>query len=153
MSNYEQQEFDFVKRTREILHQYEKLQPEGEEKYEVTLLLNCFVGLLILPKEYWYEKLPTTEVDENEWGINPKLINHIEGNSKSVQQIARRFRNSITHYRFEVFSNKKGEIGSIEFNDCKGNNSTFKAEIPVENLKLFLKKLSDWFLKEMEKAK
>lgn len=153
MGYYTQQEFDFVQRTKKILQQYDSIDfsKNESEKYEITLLLNCFVGLLILPKEHWYDKLPKTEIDEEGWGINPDFIENIEGDSKSIQQVARRLRNSITHYRFKVFSNKKEEIASIEFKDCDKGKSTFKSEIPIENIKLFLEKLSDWFLLEMKK--
>jgi len=49
MSSYLDQEHDFIVRTLKILEQYEnsKVQPH----YETTLLLNCFVGLLILPQQ------------------------------------------------------------------------------------------------------
>ena len=66
MGYYTQQEFDFVQRTKKILEQYDSIDfsKNESEKYEITLLLNCFVGLLILPKEHWYDKLPKTEIDE-----------------------------------------------------------------------------------------
>lgn len=153
MGYYTQQEFDFVQRTKKILEQYDSIDfsKNESEKYEITLLLNCFVGLLTLPKEHWYDKLPKTEIDEEGWGMSPDFIEDIEGNSKSIQQVARHLRNSIAHYRFTLIEDENGEIGSIKFEDCKGHKSTLKAKIPVENIKLFLEKLSDWFLKDMKK--
>lgn len=119
MSYYLQQEFDFVERTKKILEQYDKIDfsKNKNEKYEVTLLLNCFVGLLILPKEHWFVNLPTSLIEEKEWGISPSHIKIIEGDVKSVKEVARHFRNSVAHYRFEVFSNEKGKISSIKFED------------------------------------
>lgn len=156
MSNYKQQEFDFVTRTKKILEQYDNIDfpSNGKEKYEVTLLLNCFVGLLILPKEHWYDKLPTTgEIDENEWGINPAHITIIDGGVKSVQKVVEHLRNSVAHYRFTLIGDENGEIESIEFKDCRSKKPTLEAKIPIKNIKLFLEKFSDWFLKEMGNTK
>lgn len=152
MSHYLKQEFDFVERTKKILEQYDNIDfsKNENEKYEVTLLLNCFVGLLILPKEHWYKRLPTSEINEKEWGINPSQIKCIEGDVKSVNEVVRHLRNSVAHYRFQAFSNEKKEIGSIKFEDYKPVK-TLEAQIPIENIKIFLGKFSDWFLKEMEK--
>lgn len=155
MSYYLQQEFDFVERTKKILEQYDKIDfsKNKNEKYEVTLLLNCFVGLLILPKEHWFVNLPTSLIEEKEWGISPSHIKIIEGDVKSVKEVARHFRNSVAHYRFEVFSNEKGKISSIKFEDFLDKNTkTFEAEIPIENIKLFLNKFSSWFLENMKKS-
>src|SRR5688572_6053080 len=81
MSNYNQQEFDFIKRTQAIIDRYDKLKiPEEEkekEKYEVTLLLNCLVGLLILPQQHWFEILPSDPITEKEWGISEGDITDI----------------------------------------------------------------------------
>lgn len=40
---------DFYKRTLCILH-------DGHKEYEVTLIINLMVGLLIVPKEKYFEK-------------------------------------------------------------------------------------------------
>jgi len=51
MSAYQQQEFDFIDRTKKILEQYNSIKLPKKEKFEVTLLLDCFVGLLVLPQQ------------------------------------------------------------------------------------------------------
>ncbi len=72
MSAYLQQEHDFIERTKKIISQYDDCFKEKEknEKYEVTLLINAFVGLLILPQQHWFGYLPRDTITENEWGIH-----------------------------------------------------------------------------------
>lgn len=50
MSFYKQQERDFIERTLNILEQYDSLNVPEKEHYEVTLLINCMVGLYYLNK-------------------------------------------------------------------------------------------------------
>lgn len=152
MSAYLQQEFDFVKRTKLIFAQYESAS--FKDKYEVTLLLNCFVGLLILPQQYWFKYLPADIINQNDWGIDPSNILFIKtGEIKSVANIAKHLRNSVAHYRFKAFASDKSEISEINFQDFDGNIKSFEATIPVNNLKLFVNQFSDFMLEKMEAAK
>ncbi len=54
MSAYKTQEFDFIQRTKKIINQYDSLLIPDNDKFEVTLFLNCLVGLLILPQQKWF---------------------------------------------------------------------------------------------------
>lgn len=155
MSNYKNQEFDFVNRTKAIIEQYEKIELSKAEKFEVTLLLNCLVGLLILPQQNWFDNLPTDIISQKEWGINDKHISFIKaGETKNVKDIARHLRNSISHYRFRAFDNKSNEISSIKFEDYDpSNKKSFEATIPVSSLRQFTTKLTNTFVAEMEKQK
>ncbi len=72
------QEFerDFMRRTLELLKQY-------KGPYDTTLLLNCLLGLLIVPKESSIDRIPEDPIDRlKEWGISPKSILDF-GNRKS----------------------------------------------------------------------
>ena len=161
MSHYKQQEFDFIDRTKQIIKQYDNLTPStGEEKYEVTLLLNCLVGLLILPQQEWFGHLPTEITTSNDWGIDETEIEVIKNSSlkdedKTIANIAKHLRNSVAHYRFKVFSDKKEDIGDIEFSDYKGvkkkeREKTFKAKISVKSLQKFTEKLTDVLMAKMK---
>ncbi|HML72243.1 MAG TPA: HEPN family nuclease [Macellibacteroides fermentans] len=155
MSHYNIQEVDFIYRTKKIIEQYDRFQIEKAEKYEVTLLLNCLVGLLILPQQHWFDSLPINLISQKEWGINP---NHIimmkNGETKNVKDIARHLRNSISHYKFKAFENKATDISSIKFEDFdKQENKTFEAIIPILGIRQFTTKLTDIFTDEIEKTK
>lgn len=146
MSIYKQQEFDFIKRTQEILHDY-----KGE--WNVTLLINCCVGLLIAPREQWYNNLPTEDVNLTDWGIDPRDIQH--ETKHSVKKVARHLRNSIAHNEFKAFKNYKSEIKTIKFEDYNRQNDrkgaiNFSLEISVDHLKKFLYKFSYTMLEKMK---
>jgi len=159
MSYYKQQEFDFVDRTKQIIEQYDNgIIPTEKEKYEVTLFLNCLVGLLILPQQKWYDDLPTNITTSNDWGIDEAEIKIIKNpnlkeEDKTIANIARHLRNSVAHYRFEVFSDEKKEIQEIKFTDFKGKEKTFEAKISVESLRKFTEKLTDVLMKKMKQNK
>jgi hypothetical protein len=51
MGSYKERDLDFIIRTRKILKQYDALFSNIEEKdyYNVTLFINCCIGLIIKP--------------------------------------------------------------------------------------------------------
>jgi len=155
MSYYLHQEFDFVERTKKIIEQYDSLTIPEKDKFEVTLLLNCFVGLLILPQQKWYDNLPTEIVSQKEWGIAPEHISFIkQGEEKNIKNISRHLRNSVAHYRFKAFNNSSNKISRIKFEDFEqSGNKTFEALIPLANLRQFTNKLTDNFMTEMNRQK
>ena len=155
MSYYINQEYDFISRTKIIIEQYEKAKIPKNEKFEVTLLLNCLVGLLILPQQNWYDSLPTSIVSEEEWGIGEQDISFMkQGETKNVKDIARHLRNSVSHYHFKAFKNEINDIEYIKFEDFnKQDSKTFDANISVNGVKQFTAKLTDIFISEMDKQK
>jgi hypothetical protein len=76
MNAYKQQEYDFRERTKTILLQYDDYfkDKDKSKKYEVTLLINAFVGLLILPQQEWFKRLPEDLISEKEWGIGTSQL-------------------------------------------------------------------------------
>lgn len=155
MSHYLHQEFDFVERTKNIIEQYDSLTIPEKDKFEVTLLLNCLVGLLILPQQNWYDNLPSEIISQKEWGITPEHISFIKrGETKNIKDISRHLRNSVAHYRFKAFDNSSNKISRIKFEDFEqSGNKTFEALIPLANLRQFTNRLSDNFMTEMNKLK
>jgi hypothetical protein len=159
MGYYENQDLDFVKRTKEIIEQYDSFQLNTDEKYEVTLLLNCFVGLLILPQQKLFDELPTTLINSRDWGISPNDIETIIDNrrnieEKNVRNIARHLRNSISHYRFTAYPASVDAIKEIEFLDYLNDKTTksFEVTITIDNLRIFINKISSDFITTMEKS-
>ena len=114
------------------------------KKYEITLLLNCFTGLLFLPQQYWFDYLPESIISRSEWGLKPEHISFIRhGEKKNIKNISRHLHNAISHYNFKAFENSRNEISSIKFTDYKNDDKTFEAMIPINCLKKFLNKFSD----------
>jgi hypothetical protein len=154
---YENQDLDFVKRTKDIIKQYDSFQLSEDKKYEVTLLLNCFVGLLILPQQRLFDELPTTLITKEEWGIAPSdiitIIDRFRNNEdKNINNIARHLRNSIAHFRFTAVSDKVDKIIEIKFLDYLNDKITisFEATITIDNLRLFINKISSDFIARIE---
>lgn len=145
MSEYLSIDQDFVRRTKIIIEQYENLVNHNGEKYETTLLLNCLIGLLVLPKEILYNKIPNTELDRSTWGISSNEIIKIR-QKKTVRNVVRHIRNSICHFRVTALS-EYSIIKEIRFEDIDTNGDiVFIAEVSIENLKNFAHKISDFFL-------
>lgn len=140
----EQQELDFIERTQKILKQYQELSIDEKNKYEVTLFVNCLVGLLIVPQQEWFNDLPETLLTKDEWGIDPNTISIREGEEKNIKNFVRHLRNSLSHYNFR-FQSKNERISSVRFEDFTGynktdENKTFDATIDVGDLRKFVEK-------------
>lgn len=148
---YKQFECDFIRRTLKIIEQYETHVETNSiinEKYEVTLLINCLLGLLVLPKErLLLDKIPDIPFEKfEEWGLPKKFVTNwgkIPESKRNLKTIIHRMRNSIAHFRVTSYGNGS-EITSIKFRDCNpsGSKTTFEGEIPVKCLKIFVRKLA-----------
>jgi hypothetical protein len=151
MSEYENQDIDFVVRTKTILDSYNNLTCENHEKFEVTLFVNCLIGLIIIPKSKLWDKSILIEDSIETWGIKNSQITTIK-DGKTVSNVLYHLRNSIAHYRFKLI-NEDGEIKKILFcdkNDSKATKCHFEATIPIDDLKIFVNNLVEYYLSEME---
>lgn len=94
---------DFYKRTLSILH-------ESHKDYEVTLILNLMVGLLVVPKEKYFDNkaIPDSFVSKELLDKVQKCItkNFIDGKTNSdnsLKEIIRNLRNAVAHGGLEIF--------------------------------------------------
>lgn len=144
---------DFYQRTLKIVKCY-----QGE--YDVALLINAMVGLLIVPREAYFKNnnIPDcfTSPDLLEKIRNCVKANRLDGKEKekTLKEIVRHLRNAVAHGHLTikgekpVIENDHVEIHSVEFvddyefKDKKDENlmhsTYFEAEIPVDLLKEFL---------------
>lgn len=127
----------FMHRTLEIARDY-------NGPYEATLLINCMLGLLVLPKEALIEKIPTTPFESlADWGIHPSSIRspgtceYGHEHSPNLRQLVRRMRNAVAHFKIEPFPSK-GEVKGFTFKDRNG----FNARLKLSELRAFVTKLS-----------
>ncbi len=120
---YDVVERDFVLRSMKIVEQYERYvlpQVNKEEQYDVTLLLNCLLGLIVLPFEHSKRKQSNMEYPvlfkgddtpinrlKPEWGLSDLRIdcfningNAITGDDITVRYIIAMFRHSMAHSQF-----------------------------------------------------
>ena len=125
---------DFAERTLANLEKIEKEKPD-DAKYEVTQLVNSFLGLIVFPKE--------RSITDSHWS---KLLksNNVSSNPNGNCNYLRRMRNAISHSHilFEsgnmLDKNGKKQIDSITFVDCdfedgkspcKANNDCSKCRL------------------------
>ena len=129
---------DFVSRTLKIVEEY-----EGEN--EVTLLINCCLGLLVLPKEKHFNKFPNTEITETKpiWGLTYDSITiDCDSGSYKLSDIIRRIRNGVCHFKINTISDGSGNISKLEIKDM----GKFKVVLSVSQLREFIKALSNHVL-------
>lgn len=148
MTSYKHQILDFVDRTLMILDQYNHVKAlVGQEKsYEVTLLVNCLMGLLIIPQqlgqqqdykdefETWLNDIKVVP-DGAHWGIDPEWIKSpgfkndktqvTSVNDLTMRNLLRQMRNTAAHASVSLLpmatEGQKIEIERVEFRELKEN--------------------------------
>lgn len=179
MTNYIKIERDFIERTLKIIDQYEDLvrpQLGKDSQFEVTLLLNCLLGLLVYPQQIanhsdnqkYFDRWLTDEllVDVGEeWGIRPNDIlnpghkkvgkkdKKITLNELTLRNLVRQMRNCIAHARFSVNDTSPDkQIEYVIFHDTsRKDKDGFHLKMNVKNLNTFVQKLCDTALDRIPK--
>ncbi len=67
MGNYEQLEPEFIQRTLALMEQYDRFieDVDFKKQYNYTLTINCFLGIIVMPKERVIEQIPASPLDEH----------------------------------------------------------------------------------------
>src|SRR3990167_8504471 len=139
MSEYDKDDFekDFMLRTLEILKDY-------EGPYDATLLMNCLLGLVVIPKEKLLDKLPDDSIDKiGEWGIDQDSIRDIGRESKensdpnTIRGVVINLRHSIAHSLFDPVAVGR-EVTAFDFIT---NDSGFQAKLTLQEIAEFVRKL------------
>ncbi len=138
---------DFVKRTIKI---WEKLSHETE--YEVTLLINCLFGLIIIPTE----NNKIFNDDEKSKEYKKYFIGQLKQYASSWQkekkdyQLVNCMKNALSHLNIDTEPDpENGKIKFVKFKDKKGRKATeFHTEIKfaIGNLKIFARNIANYFL-------
>jgi len=152
MSEYRNFEVDFISCSLELIKQYEDhVMPNvpHQSQYEVTLLINCLLGLLVLPKERHLSKIPDTPLTQTpEWGIQPNHIvnagKNCEGERRmadtiTLRQVVTDMRHSVAHILFKPY----GDGQQIKDIELRTDRSKFKAKLSVTEFKSFVQKLAE----------
>ena len=130
-------ELDFMRRTLKVVQNY-----SGPS--DATLLLNCLLGLLIVPKENLIDEVPNDPVEDlGRWGISPSSIKqwgaYQDGNQhpETLRQLVWSLRNSVAHFRIKPRARDRRCIG-FDFSDQSG----FRASINLKELRHFVELLA-----------
>jgi hypothetical protein len=113
--------------------------------YDATLLINCLLGLLVVPKETVLDAIPETPLSElQKWGISPTSIK-APGISKgkndpkpdTLRGLVFNLRHSVAHFRIKPVPNE-GDVQAFEFR----NDRSLHAVLSITELSEFVKRLS-----------
>ena len=133
--NYEQLSSDFALRTKTLIEEY-----QGD--YEVTLLVNCCLGLLVVPKERDFQKIPDDmiPVSGELWGLSRTSINvACQECGYSLRDVIRKIRNGICHFKIKTIPDENNQIDFLEIKD----SGEFLATLSVEQLRILAFSLTD----------
>ncbi|MBB1353516.1 HEPN family nuclease [Pseudoalteromonas sp. SR45-5] len=146
MGNYANFEPDFIQRTISLIDQYDEFitDVEFEKQYNYTLIINCFLGLIVMPKERIIKNIPN-EVLSNEFKTHLGLENsEIHDSINDLQKLIHQLRNSVAHFNIEVIS--ADQHFTVDYLLFRHRNNRVMAKIPASNMKAFLKKYADILL-------
>ncbi|MBR1385485.1 MAG: hypothetical protein IJ568_01500 [Bacilli bacterium] len=144
MSEMKNFKVEFVERTLKIIKD-DKLKTE----YEVTLLLNCLLGMITLPIETTKDEKSKQIIEDYKTNcINElKLLAKIEIINEQDDNAFRSIRNSIAHLEITPI-NSNGVISSVKFKDYNDSNKkVLSLTIEVNNLKKFAIYVAEEYLK------
>ena len=152
MGNYDDLEKEFIQRTVCLIDQYyaSLKQYPFEEQFNYTLIINCLLGLIVLPKEriitYIPNKRLTTEYKES-IGIQNSLIGE---NIVTLRDLIFSLRHAIAHFDISVISeNDKRLIDWIEFKDSENGERTV-AKFRSSEILPFLKHYTDCLIENLD---
>jgi HEPN pEK499 p136 len=144
---------DFAKRTLHNLQLVREKRAQGTEAYEVTQLINSMLGLLVLPKEHYYESIPTTSLDDLRQQGWPEPV--LEGEFKKpkhLRDLLRLLRNSVAHFNVEFTETDEQIDGVILSNKCNCGKTTWQARLTLAELEEITKRFIDLILNEDQKS-
>lgn len=128
----------FMRRTLEILKSY-------SGPYDATLLVNCLLGLLVVPKESLIDKVPIDPFDQlSSWGIRPESIQRTghcdygHEQKSNLRQLVRRLRNALAHFNVDPIHDR-GVVSAFRFEDRNG----FRAVVPLSELHTLATRLAE----------
>lgn len=155
MGNFRNLEIEFVQRTLELISQYEiylnKLP--FEQQYNYTLLINCLLGLIVMPKEKTITYLPKDVIDEKlkeNMGILESVFNK---DIILLNDLIINLRHSIAHFDISFESENQNEflIDKIVFKNIeKGENYIVASFVPKELLN-FIRYYGGWLIHNIDK--
>jgi hypothetical protein len=127
----------FIQRSLTLVQQY-------EGSYDATLLLNCLLGLLIVPKESCLAAIPNAPISQLLcWGIDPASItsfgksNGPNNDPSNLRGFVWRLRNAVAHFRIKPVPSH-GEVTAFNFKDQSG----FEATVQLAELRVFVERLA-----------
>lgn len=130
-------EHSFVDHTLKLVESYDGL-------YDATLMVNCLLGLLVVPREAFLQAIPEHSLDKlPEWGIRRESIKQVGRVTKTnpkpetLRGFVTNLRHWVAHFRIKPIP-ATAEVHSFEYTNGVG----LHAVISHAEMREFVRKLS-----------
>ncbi|MFY0482278.1 HEPN family nuclease [Flavobacterium sp. PLA-1-15] len=152
---------EFITRTKKVISAY-------KGTYNITLLLNCLLGLIVLPSEYYNRRAKTffnTEIANipelngllNNGTFNPtkRKKDQWVQDKHTFKNLIKKVRNAVSHQQIQcVGNNGKWESVTLQdINSFNQNNIELEVTWTTKELRKFALFVADTYLNEIEKEK
>jgi len=147
MGNYKNIEHDFIERTMKLISQYESILHKYpfEEQFNYTLLLNCLLGIIVMPKERVYSHIPNPRITTKLNAQMGLVESRINPDYKKLRDLIHALRNSIAHSSFEIESQTEDFlVDNIVFNNAQEDGGQEIANFKSTELLPFIRYYADW---------
>lgn len=132
---------DFAQRTQANLDAIRRLRAEGQPVYEVTQLMNSLLGLLVFPKEKFFEVLPNMPLNQlKREGWPVPVISGPYRQARNLKQLIRFLRNAVAHFNIEFLpapghpEDLPPEITGLRVWNTYEGAKTWEATLSLEDL-------------------
>ena len=155
MGNYVDFEQDFVMRTMLLLEQYHEevlIKKPYHEQFNYTLLINCLLGLIVMPKEKILSVIPTDRLTQDLKTQMGLVRSEIPGTDFTIRSFVQKLRHSIAHFDIEVqSSDEELKFDFLLFKDTE-NKQVF-AKFAADEIYPFLMYYTDCLNRNIENKK
>lgn len=130
-------EHSFIEHTLALVDSY-----KGD--FDVTLMINCLLGLLVLPKEQFLDHIPDEPLTAlKKWGIDPSSIRcagrptQANPHPETLRGLVTNLRHAIAHFNVRPFPPTK-DVDYFEYT----NKAGLHAEVSIAEMRAFVRALS-----------
>jgi len=146
-------EKEFIRRTKVNLEFIQTTHARDKDKkvFEVTQLINSMLGLLVFPKEAFYDLIDNQKTldtyRQDGWEIPVPTIGN-KANWNNLQQYVRHMRNGVTHRHIEFSSIDNKEVSGMTIWDTRprSDKTIWKVNFTIKQLIKFTEKMARYFL-------
>lgn len=149
---YEDILHDFVKRTISNLYLIEAEKEKGNvNAFEATQLFNSLLGILVMPSERYFNKIPNYSIQDLKnkgWPIPVVHVKYELNQPRTLNKLIKYLRNAVAHFNISFGVDSKKEISYILVKNFNLNikEVDWEAEISIVDLRILILKFAELLL-------
>lgn len=155
MGNYHNLQSEFIQRTLRLIDQYYDqfgAYPFNEQ-FNYTLMINCLLGLIVMPKEKVIDLVPNDLLTPEFLASIGAPSTELGENVTTLRRLIISLRNAVAHFDINVISiNGENLIDFLEFSDSR-NGGALVAKFRANELLPFLRHYSQFVLQSIETSR